>query len=270
MNKGEVLLSNTREEVMKSRAVKKKKRRKKRLLAGFVFFLVLALAVGAALSLTVLFPIEDISASGSDIYSEKQIIKASGVSSDNNLFTLSEQSVTEKIRSSLPYIETVSIKRSLPGSITIKVTDAAEYACYRLSDGYYVVNEGGFVMNKYDSLPENTFEIVCAEDAVSCEVGSYAEFENAATESLINELSALLSQSGLSVNSIDVSNTLSLNAKIEGRFSVLFGTSANLDKKVAHLVGMVNSIDPQKTGKINLSMWAGDKTEGSFVEGQIE
>ena len=40
-------------------------------------------------------------------------------------------------------------------------------------------------------------------------------------------------------------------------------------KKIAHLKGMVSKIDEDKSGKINLSMWTSQKTEGTFVESEI-
>lgn len=263
-------MSKTREDAIREKALKKKKRCKRKLVAGFVFFMVTALVVGIALCLTVLFPIEKVSAKGSEIYTAKEIIRASGIDSKDNLFALSEKSVTEKIRRNLPYIETVSIKRELPDRIIIKVTDAKEYACYNIKGDYYVVNAGNFVMNKYNELPQNTFEIICPEDSISCEVGSEVVFEKEITRLAAEELVGLLGKSGLKVNRIDVSDPVNLSAKVEDRFAVVFGTSTDLDKKIAHLCGMCKSIGEGRSGRINLSMWTSDKTEGSFVEGEIE
>ena len=68
--------------------LRRKKRKKRRLITGFVIFMITAISVAAVLSVTVLFPIKIVKATGSKLYTEKQIVKSSGISEDNNLFTL--------------------------------------------------------------------------------------------------------------------------------------------------------------------------------------
>lgn len=249
---------------------KRKKRRNRGLKAGITVFLVLAVATGAVFGFFRIFPARNISATGSDIYTAKQIIKASGITEKDNIFLVSKESVEEKIRRKLPYADTVTVKRKLPDGITLKVVDAAEYAAFKINGKYFAVSERGYVLNEYDAAPDGTMEIICPKDSVSCEIGTLTEFRKESAKANCKELITLLKDNGISVNRVDVSNPVSLTAKIEGRFNVLFGTSADLDKKVAHLVGMCNSIEKEKNGKINLSMWTSDKTEGSFVEGEID
>ncbi|MBQ7725630.1 MAG: hypothetical protein IJT66_00635, partial [Clostridia bacterium] len=69
---------------------------------------------------------------------------------------------------------------------------------------------------------------------------------------------------------IDLSDELAITVKVENRFVVNFGTSNYLENKIKHLASMVQAIDLKKTGTINLSMWTSSKTEGTFVEGEIE
>jgi cell division septal protein FtsQ len=234
-----------------------------------MLFLIVAIITFAILSLTVLFPVSVLNAKGSKLYTEAQIIKASGITSDDNLFMVNEEDITEKIRHKLPYIDTVEIKRNLPDAMFINVTDAKEYSCYFWKGEYYTVSRRGYVLNKYSDPPQGLFVVMCDEKDIECEVGYALEFKKEILEQRIENISELLKNEGIAIDRIDVSNPISLSVKVCGRFEVLLGTSANLDKKIAHLGGMVKSIDPQKTGKINLSMWTSDKTQGSFVEGEI-
>ena len=59
---------------------------------------------------------------------------------------------------------------------------------------------------------------------------------------------------------------LELKVKVENRFEVLLGTQNNLEEKVKHLGGMIREIDPEKQGKINLSMWTLDNPQGTFTQ----
>ncbi len=263
-------MSDMREDINKRRKQRSKAAFLRRLKIGLVVFFVLALIVGVVLSLTVLFPVKTVSAAGSKIYSSKQIINLSGISSEDNFFMLSEKEVTDSIRKNLPYIDTVEIERKLPDTINIKVTDAKEYACYNYKGAYFVVSESGFVMNRYSEVPAGVFEIVCKEKEIECDIGSQIVYKNPTAKTRIDEMTELLKKEKIEINRIDVSNPISLSVKVCNRFEVLFGTSADLDKKIAHLGSMIKNIDAEKTGKINLSMWTSDKTQGSFVEGAIE
>lgn len=257
-----------KDEFERRRAERQRRIRKRRTIIFFICFIIIAAAVGVALCLTVFFPIEKITASGSEVYTPEQIVSSCGLKKGDNLFAFSETELNETLRRALPYIESVAVKRSLPGSVELTVKDSSEYACFNVDGGFYVINSQGFVLNRYDSKPENILEIRASD--VKCEVGSTAVYgsdkERETAESLLNSLR----DSDISVDYIDVSSTVSISAKVDGRFIVDFGTSNNLDKKVAHLAGMIKSIDTGRSGKINLSMWSKERTEGTFIEEAIE
>lgn len=257
-----------RDDFERRRAERQRRIRKRRLIIFFICFIAVMLAVGITLSLTVFFPIENITAGGSKIYTGEQIIDACGVSQGDNLFTFTQKEIGEKIRKTLPYVKSINVKRRLPGSVEITVSDAAEYACYKINEKYFVADKTGFVLNEYDSVPENVFEI--RANGVKCKVGSYAEYTDSETEKTVSQLIDTLVSSKIHINYIDVTDTLAVTAKVENRFVVQFGTVNNLDKKTAHLAGMIKKIDSQKTGKINLSMWTSSKTEGTFIESAVE
>ena len=72
------------------------------MIIGLSLFIVLLVAVGAVLSLTVLFPIKQITAKGSEKYTSEQIVALSGINIGDNLFMSKVK--TETIREKLPYI----------------------------------------------------------------------------------------------------------------------------------------------------------------------
>lgn len=250
------------------RAERQRRIRKRRTIIFFICFIIITAAVGVALSLTVLFPIEKITASGSNVYTPEQIVSSCGLKKGDNLFAFSENELYETLRRALPYIESVTVKRSLPGSVELTVKDSSEYACFNINGGFYVIDSQGFVLNMYDSKPENILEIRASE--VKCEVGSNAVYGNEKERQTAELLLDCLSDNDISVDYIDVSSAVSISAKVEGRFTVDFGTSNNLDKKAAHLAGMIKSIDKNRSGKINLSMWSKERTQGTFIEEEIE
>lgn len=248
--------------------LRRKKRKKRRLITGFVIFMITALSVAAVLSVTVLFPIKIVKATGSKLYTEKQIVKSSGISEDNNLFTLSAEAVTENLVRNLPYIDSVELKRELPDKITIVVNDATEYACFYADDVYYVISQGGRVINAYTEQPENTFLIEGCK--AKCKVGKIIEFDDEKKKNLVFSIAENLDDKNVFINKINVSDDFNITLTVEGRFNVILGNKANLDKKIAQLATMIESMDKNATGKIDLSIWREDNRKGSFVAGDIE
>jgi len=260
-------MSYEREEIMKRRAERKKRIRRRRIFTAFLSFVFISLLVLVILCFTVLFPIKTVSAKGSKLYTAEQIVTASGITEKNNLFTVSEKELTEKIRVKLPFVDAIEIKRELPDTLIITATDAKECACIKDGDTYYTLSRKGYVLSSYPEKPEGVFLIVCNSKPLT--LGEKAELKK---ENEINAISLVvdnLTTKKIVIDYIDVSDILNITAKVEGRFVVNFGNSANLDKKIAHLSAMVSKIEENKTGKINLSMWTSQKTEGTFVEGDI-
>jgi len=256
------------DEFLKKRKERQKKLRKRRLKIFFTFFVIIALITGVILSLTILFPIKRINAKGSKIYTSSQIVDNCGVNVGDNLFTASSEEVLKFLKKSLPYVETVKFERTLPDTLNIMVTDAKEYACYNVGKKYFTVSKEGWTLNSYDKKPKNV--IVIISDKVKCKVGSKAEFKEGFSHLEVGEIIDLLTRYKFNVNHIDITDTASLKVKIENRFIVDFGKTVDLEYKIKHLNSMLKEIDKKATGKIDLSMWNSQNTQGTFVQTDIK
>jgi len=250
-------------DVQKRRSARRKKIRRRRLKIALVFFVVIAIFTLAIMVFTVFFPIEHITASGSKLYSNSEIVKATKLTSDDNIFAVSPKKVAKNIRKTLPYVDDIEFERRLPDTVIIKVTDAKEFACYKTGEDYSVVSEKGYVLAIKKNPPKNVFEIVTS--GVKCKIGYLAEYEKQHEQELVESLTALLSEKEIDIDLIDVTNSLNITLSVEGKFNVLLGADDNLDKKIAHLASMIDSIGDRK-GRIDLSMWTPTNTKGSFVE----
>lgn len=250
-------------DVNKRRAARQKKARIRRLKIAFVFFLIIALITLAIMCFTVFFPIKRINVSGSEIYSKSQIVKASKLTTDDNLWVVSQEKVENNIRTKLPYVDSVKLKRVLPDAIILTVTDAKEYAYYQSGENYYILSDSGYVLKEQAEAPENVFAIVTS--GIDGAVGQKAVYKNASEAELVSTLIDTLQKKEINIDKIDVSNILQISLKVEGRFTVNLGTTDYTEEKIAHLSGMIDSI-PDRSGEINLSMWTPTNSQGSFVE----
>ncbi len=249
-------------DIDKRRRERRKKIRQRRLKTVFILFLIIALIALAIMCFTTFFPIKRISVSGSKIYTKSEIIKASKLTTDNNLFAISEKSIENTLRKALPYVDDVKLKRVLPDAVILTVTDAKEYAFYKSDKKYYILSSNGYVLKQQSEIPKNVFEIVT--NGISGNVGEPAVYENSAQAELTERLITALSGEGINIDKIDVTNSLEITLNVEERFIVNMGSDEYLSEKTAHLKGMIDSI-PDRSGSINLSMWTPQSSQGTFV-----
>lgn len=256
------------DQFLQKRKERQKKIRKRRIKVFFILFMLVLLVTGAVLSLTVLFPIKNITAKGSKIYTAEQIIKYSGIEIEDNLFTVSEKHALNNLKKVLPFVENVELERSLPDTLNIKITDAKEYACYGINDKYYTVSKSGWVLAEYTEKPQNVILIICKN--VKCKTGTVIELSEESSHNTAQTIIDELLKRKITVDYVDITEITSLKAKVNGRFLVNFGTSVDLEPKIKHLNSMMQEIGEKKTGIINLNMWNSQNTQGTFVQTDIK
>ena len=250
-------------DIAKRRAQRRRKARLKHLKVGFAIFLIFALIIGTVLSLTVLFPIKHVNTVGSNIYSGDELSKSSGLF-QKNIFTASEVKVLNNLREKYPFIDTVKLKRELPDRINLTVTDAKEYYCYKTKEGFYSASEKEYILKLYKKKPKNTIEI--RGDFKELNPGKKAVFTKEIAKNSLEQIRNDLDEKKIKTDYIDLTDMNNIKIGVKGDFKVLLGNNSYLDKKIAHLGGMLDSIKNGKKGTINLSMWTPTKSEGTFIK----
>lgn len=250
-------------EVNKRRAQRQKQARKRQLKATFIILIIIALIALVVMCFTIFFDIKHISTSGSEIYSKAEIYDAAGITKNDNLLVISEKEIENKIRKKLPYVDDVKIKRNLPDKIILTITDAKEYAYFTSGESNFVLSENGYILKEQAKTPENVFEIIAS--GIEGSVGEKAVYKNLPEEELISKLITALRERNVNIDKIDVTNMLQIKIFVDNRFEVIIGDSKYITEKIAHLSSMIESISDRK-GKIDLSMWTPQKSQGSFVE----
>jgi cell division protein FtsQ len=251
------------DEFNRRRKSRKKQLQKQKLRLSFVFFVIIALSVLAVLSFTVFFPIKIITTKGSNYYTNSQIIDASRIDIGDNLLAVSKDKTLEKMRKKLPFVQNIEFERILPDSLHIKVTDAVEYRCYKVGEKYYTVGKDGWVLESYSEKPKDIIVITC--NKVKCEVGAPIELNEKYSREAISPIIKNLEKYGITVNELDLSDRINITAKINDRFTVVFGNGADIDPKIKHLNTMLQSIPENKSGKIDLSVWSQENPQAIFV-----
>ncbi|MBR6502657.1 MAG: FtsQ-type POTRA domain-containing protein [Clostridia bacterium] len=247
-------------DVNKRRAARQKKARQKQLKILLIFFIILAIVTLIIMCFTVFFTVNKINVTGSKIYSKSDIVKASQITTDDSWFFVSEDEVEENIRTKLPFVDSVELKRDFPDKIQLIITDAKEHSYYFSNNKYYVLSDKGYILNEQKNIPENAFEI--KTHGISGKPGQKAVYKNVAEQDLVNNLIQNLQVYNIEIDEIDVTSLLQIKLKIEGKYTVLLGKNEYIEEKIKHLSSMIDNITDE-ANVIDLSMWEPDKREGT-------
>ncbi len=132
------------------RALLQQEQKRKHLLRSLlvVFSVIVAIAVGLGVFAAVKgLPIAKIEINGSKEYKDSEIIASAEIDVGDNMITISESALNEKLTTSLPYIESVKIKRELPDTLKITVTETKEKLLLETEKGFICIDKNGKIVS---------------------------------------------------------------------------------------------------------------------------
>ena len=108
-----------------ARSSRNRTRRRGRGRFGLLFkvLCLLALVVALTAGATVFFRVEVVSVEGNHRYTREEIVEVAGIQQGDNLYAWNKFQVAERLLQSLPYIGEVSIRRVLPSTVVITVSE---------------------------------------------------------------------------------------------------------------------------------------------------
>lgn len=254
-------IEERRREIQKKRNAAKSKRRKRFLKRFLIFLCIVAVITLVILSLTVFFPIQKITVDSSlGIYTNEQIIEASGIKKGENLW-MSGLNAEENIPTKLPFISKAEIDRKFPSSVIIKTELAKASYCFYIEKDYYICDSEYKVLEIKKEQNENTV-LILGTGASKTKAGNKLLFSDIKKSELMEKLISLLKEKNINVNTIDITESMDMKVRVEGRFNVSLGSSAHFEAKVSHLAGMLQKVENDVKGSIDLSDYTPENGRG--------
>jgi len=214
-------------------ASKEKNRKKKK--ARLYFFLTLfTLAAFVVLSLTVFFNINNFEISGNTVYSDAQIIAATGLKEGSNLFRLNKFKIADEMVVELPYVGSVNIYRKLPTTLCIEVQETkASFVAHH--NGRFVLLDSSLkVLETRNQLPEGPAYLIGVK-LTDVTLGGKAGFEKDTVEQTLGMIIDGLKDhfDYEKVSAIDVSELHALRVYYDNhRVKVMLGNTERLEEKL--------------------------------------
>lgn len=133
-------------------------RRRNRRIAAILAVLLLV-GLGTWFSVTVWFKIETFTLEGESPYSLEEITAVFGHEPGENMFSFGAASAARRIEQSLPYIETLAVRRRLPGTVVFKAEPAVETYSMAQDGVVAVLSANRKVLRLAEELPAGLVRI---------------------------------------------------------------------------------------------------------------
>lgn len=202
------------------KARKKQKRTRRSGLYTVISTLLILAAVAAAC--TVFFRVDDIIVQGNRRYTAQEIIDVAGVKTGDNLFALRAGKLSRELRGRLPYIRTVSVRRLLPDTLSITVTEGSAVAAVAHEGKWWLMDADGKLLEQTTS-PGGVSQVVGLSPLAPA-VGTYlaAGEEQSDRVDRLKELLGALSDNGLTdkLEGIDLTEDYQVSFDYDTRFTV--------------------------------------------------
>jgi cell division protein FtsQ len=236
---------------------RKRARRRRRKIAVYTPIAVLLIIFIAIFGMSVFFRISGIEVTGVNKYSDADIIEISGIEIGDNLIFMDRNAVDLHIRTAMPYVQEVRIKRIVPNKINIDITESIPVATIDAEGSRWIIDKDGRVLEKTLITGQSEFIEVVGIVPLTPVVGQkLAVSEEAATNytyltDILNALSA--QELSKSTSKLDITNISNITMDYGGRFTVLLGSGEDIEFKLNKLKEVIAALAPEDHGKIVLS-----------------
>lgn len=222
-----------RDQARSANANKHRKKRKRKHRFYYTLLIFFLFIVGVILSVTVFFNIDTIQIEGNMRYTEEDIATAGKLSIGQNLLRLNTTKIEEEIIAQLEYCDKVTIKRSLPGTILITISEASPYFSIEQKGKYLYVSEHGRVLNINEDEPADQSIIITGLEVGDYQKGQFLqETENEKHQAVFNIRPLLEEYEFKNIRSIDLSNLSDIVINYDERVNIKIGTVADLEYKI--------------------------------------
>ena len=205
------------------------------------------------------FKIDTIIVDGTDKYSYSDILKCADLEVGDVIFTVNEKKIEERLKSKFPYIESVELDKTYPGTINITITEEKPLFYLEFENEFYVLTSSLKVLERYTELealatvypslkPIRTtmvYKIIAPR-----EVEFAQEKDHKYISSVLTELSEW--KGFENIDSIDISNKFNITVSYDDRIFVNFGNRYDFDTKLNMASAIIGTYSGSATGTVNV------------------
>ena len=205
------------------------------------------------------FKISTIIVDGTEKYSYNDILKCAELEVGDVIFTVSEKNVKEKLKNKFPFIKSVEIDKTYPGTVNILIIEETPLFYLEFEEEYYVLTSSLKVLERYTELEALRTAYPMLKPIKTTEVYKIIaprEVEFAEQKDL-KYISSVLTEFSEwkdfeNIDSIDISNKFNITVSYDNRITVNFGNRYDFDTKLNMAGAIIGTYSGSATGTVNV------------------
>ena len=199
--------------------------------------------------------------STSPIYTEEEVIAATGLKPQQKMFAFSAEDVRMEMLRKLPYFSGVQVKKVYPSTVEITFEEIPGTMYVDANDEHYILAPDFTVIARAseEDLARSSRTHVITEDVVRCVVGESLVLRDGAQLDLLKTIYGALADEEVvsQVEYLDATNRFHIALNVSGKWDVDLGDSSELLYKVKMFKGVIESASaefgPNTGGKIDVT-----------------
>ncbi len=219
-----------------------------------MFFLVI---VAVIFVMSVFFRVSDIQVRGNSHYTDEEIIRAIDIEEGDNLFFFDRFAALSRVFAKLPYIDEVTVERSLPNRVVITVTESQALAYIVLGEENWTIDHNCKVLGKANDDELKGLIPILGISPGTLMIGETLETADG-DEQIVEFIAEVLEQlegRGLytRVGRVDFTDPEQVEFTLGDKYIVRIGNSSAVDYKFGMLISVLSQLLEGDVGIINVS-----------------
>ena len=219
-----------------------------------MFFLVI---VAVIFVMSVFFRVSDIQVRGNTHYTDEEIIRAIDIEEGDNLFFFDRFAALSRVFAKLPYIDEVTVERSLPNRVIITVTESQALAYIVLGEENWTIDHNCKVLGKANDDELQGLIPILGISPGTLMIGETLETADG-DEQIVEFIAEVLEQlegRGLytRVGRVDFTDPEQVEFTLGDKYIVRIGNSSAIDYKFGMLISALSQLLEGDVGIINVS-----------------
>lgn len=245
-------------ERFEERAVRHKRRRKKpkrQVRPGCLISVLAILFAFIILFLTPVFSVRQIVVEGNSTVKSQDIIAASGIEINKNLFSTNLGDATKRVLQ-VPYVESAKITRQLPGTVKITVVEGKVSAYLKWDKKFVGINETGqtlCVVNKVSaSRKAPVVNGITIKEA--CVVGQAVKVNQTSRFDTLLRFMKTFNQKNMTedITVFDITEADYISIMHRDKLKIEFGNTKDYDHKFSFIDALLESMGKDVEGELNM------------------
>ena len=234
----------------------------------------LVLIIIGAIIFTIMSPIfnvKNIKVEGNSYLSEEQVISLSRIEIENNMFKYNKKEIIKNIKENA-YIENVEVKRSIPDTIEIKITERKTSFMIQFANAYAYINNQGYILEISNKALEYPILTGFSTPVEELQEGKRLNKEDLKKLSDVLEImeSATSNEIASLITEINIENSDNYVLELKSKNKVVnLGDTSNLSTKMLW-IQTFNKLEGSTKGEIMLNMNLNDDKNKPYFRRNIE